>query len=432
MKEWDTFLNQIEQKLGKDIVDKWMRCLKIIDFDACNLYLEAENSFHIAWFEEHIRKIAEKIFRNNNHHLIKIHFKKKQPFSSKTNTKQFLQTSIPIYSDTLNPHFTFEDFITDDQTVIIKKIFQNIKIGQFNPIFLYGPNGIGKTHLFTATASELKKQNLSVFYVHAETFTQHVVQAIRNSRMETFRSIYRNQDVLFIDDIQYLARRAATQEELFHTFNTLFTSQKQIFLSSVASPNRLQEIEPRLVSRFEWGIVLELQSLSSAKIGEILQKKAAQYSFPILEETQAFLLERFPLITTLMKALDVLVLRHKSNSPLDPSEAKKLLYDLLNEEKKRALTPEKIVQTTAMHLDISIVDIMGKSQTYKCALGRKISMYLCRSLLYQSFGAIGKYFQRDHSTVIFGCKFIENNKEEKNLIFALEEIQKKLNSISEK
>lgn len=429
MQEWETFLGQLEQKIGKESVHKWLRCLKVVDFDACNLYLEAENSFQISWFEEHIRKIAERSFCNNNHHKIKIHFKKKEAHSFKV-PKKFSVANVPIQSDHLDPSFTFAEFVSDTTSQITLKCFQELKLGHFNPLFLYGPSGVGKTHLFTATAHFLKSQGLSVFYVHAETFTQHVVNAIRNSQMEEFRKIYRNQDVLFIDDIHFLARRAATQEELFHTFNTLYTAHKQIFLSSTVAPNRLQEIEPRLISRFEWGLVLELPSLSSIKMREILQKRARQYNFPLLEATESFIIENFHSSTkSLMKAFDALVLRNKSNISLDPSQAAKLLSDLLTAEKKGALSPEKIVQSTALHFDLHVSDIMGNAQTNKCSLGRKIAMYFCRQLLGQSYVSIGKYFDRDHSTVISSCKFIEKNKDtDKTISFALEELKEKLES----
>lgn len=274
MESWEQFLIAQEKELGKESVNRWLRTLKIVRFDACNLHLGASDSFQIAWFEEHIRKKTSQLV-NNNHRLIKVHLSLLQetdsaPASSKKNVKP-AYPPLNFKADLIDPLATFEHFIPGASNQILLTFFNNLKEVQYNPLFLYGPQASGKTHLLMACAHHLRSQGKSVYYVHAETFTEHVVQAIRGFQMQEFRNIYRHQDVLLIDDIHLLARRSATQEELFHTFNTLHVAGKQIIFTSLYSPSHLMDIEPRLVSRFEWGIAFSIEKLTIEEMKQLLK-----------------------------------------------------------------------------------------------------------------------------------------------------------------
>jgi chromosomal replication initiator protein len=258
MQAWDDFLNAEEHRLGKEVAAKWLRSLRVIRFDACNLYLEAKDPFQIRWFEEHVRPGIQTRLQNNNSHPIKVHLKaaSTEPSEKKPPKKKWEPSLLKITSDPLDSFATFEHFAADGNNQIPYQLLYNLEQGSFNPIFLHGPTGSGKTHLLMAMAAKTKQK---VLFVNAETFTEHVVQAIRLGWMQEFRNAYRKVDLLIIDDIHLFAKRTATQEEFFHTFNALNLEKKQIVLSSALPPHLLQGIEERLISRFEWGITLCLE-----------------------------------------------------------------------------------------------------------------------------------------------------------------------------
>ncbi|MBS0628980.1 MAG: ATP-binding protein [Verrucomicrobia bacterium] len=422
MQAWDAFLRDLEKHIGKETVDKWLKPLVVVDFDACNLYLEAQNSFQISWFEEHIRRRAESSLVNNNAHPIKIHFR--TPPKVKKEKAEIPTLPLQIISDPIDLSSNFDHFVYDGRNELTFKFFKELQPGRYNPIFLYGPEGTGKTHLLMASAQKLKEQNLSVFYVHAETFTQHVVQAIRNSQMRQFREIYRNHDVLIIDDVHCLARKGATQEELFHTFNALHTAGRQIIFSSHLSPSKIEEIEARLISRFEWGIVLQLHPLCQNKMTEVLKTRAKMYNFPLSEPLLDLIIEKFSSSAkAMLRAVDALALRHQKPTELTVDKAEHLLSDLLDVEKQSELTPEKIISATAGYFGIRSDDILGKSQAKECTLPRKLAMLLCRKKLGLPYLTIGRIFDRDHSTVMASIKAVDDKSTTEEIGCALEKIQ---------
>ncbi len=433
MQAWEEFLTAQEAEIGKETVDKWLRSLKILHFDACNLYLEAQDSFQVIWFEEHIQGKVRTQLVNNNHHAIHIHLKTAEETNPSNKKKKYKRTWQPpplkLESDPLDPTATFDQFIIGQANPIIPKILSDLSEGQslFNPIYIYGNAGSGKTHLLMAIAHLLKQKNLHVFFVRAETFTEHVVSAIRGGAMQEFRKIYRNADALLIDDVHLFARRGATQEELFHTFNTLHTTGKQIILTACCSPPYLQDIEARLVSRFEWGITLPLEKLSAEELHQVLKNRCQALRFPLEEETFQFLIKTFHAnAKSLHRALEALILR----SPKDTQVAtvEKLLADLIAEENQSALNPDKIIRAVADFYGIRVDDILGKSQSHDCALPRQIAMHLCRQELEMPFLKIGKIFSRDHSTVMSSVKQIQNKIEtqDKEICSALFDLLRRL------
>ncbi|NGX45950.1 MAG: Chromosomal replication initiator protein DnaA, partial [Chlamydiae bacterium] len=323
MKAWKLFLTLLEEKLGAAAVKKWLHPLIITDFDAGNLYLEAENTFQIDWFEEHARPHAH-LLVNNNHRTIKIHLTANE-ISSKQKPAKQIAPLIEFRSSALTLSETLFSFLGNDFVV---NFFKTIKPGAYNPIYLYGPGGGGKTHLLNGVALHLETLGLKVFFVHAQTFTEHVVAAIRNSQMREFRNIYRNQDVLIIDDIDYLARKGATQEELFHTFNALHSTGRQIIVSSHLPTQRLIDIEPRLVSRFEWGILLKLESPTPDELKEVLHQRARTVNFTLHDSVAEFILSHFSSSAkSAMRALEALCLR--TSECLSAEHAQRVVGDLM-------------------------------------------------------------------------------------------------------
>lgn len=433
MKAWDDFLKQLETELGADTVNKWLRPLKIQRFDACNLYLEAPDAFKSMWFEEHMRHNIHERLVNNNNKKIKVHLKVRDVAPIEKNgqksKKPIPQSAPPPFSltfDGIAPQALFAHFITAPANLLAYKLLLEATTVQpppFNPIFLFGRAGMGKTHLLMATAAAMREQGKRVIYVKGETFTEHVVKAIRAGEMQEFRKVYRNIDALLIDDIEIFARKSATQEEFFHTFNTLHVEGKLIVLSAGCSPGELRFIEPRLVSRFEWGIVVPIQGLEPDKLRDVLLQKAAHLNLTLFDDVITFLLERFPHnLPALVRATEALVLRFHLNqgvskrppSPPSLAEVKHALRDLIEEEEKAVLTPSKIIKAVAEYYGILMDDILSKSQARECAVPRQIAMLLCRQELGLPFMKIGDIFSRDHSTVMASVKQIQKGIESKN------------------
>jgi chromosomal replication initiator protein len=458
MKAWDEFLEQQEKDLGKDIVTTWLRPLKIVRFDACNIYLEARDSFQALWFEEHIRHRAQTHLLNNNKKRIKVHVsvsaasQKNRPTTKKgppAPTSKPLQ-AFSISHDDLNPHSAFDTFVITEENKLSYQLLKESSEALatslstsgatsdlfFNPIFIHGPTGVGKTHLLMATALLLKNNNINVLYCRAETFTEHVVSAIRAGEMQAFRKKYRNVDVLIVDDIHILSRKNATQEEFFHTFNTLHLAEKQIILSGNCSPQELKYIEPRLVSRFEWGIVVPMTPLDKKGSRDLLDSKTKSLGITLTSDVIDFLLTTFISSSkALCKAVEALVLRSHLDSYKAPSApitydmSTRYLGDLIDEEKKAAITPDRIITAVSEHHGIRVEDILGRSHAKEYALPRQIAMFLCRSHLRLPFMRIGDIFSRDHSTVMTNVKQIKSKveKNDPSLSFALSSIRSKLN-----
>ncbi len=409
MKAWEQFLTTLEREIGADPVARWLRPLRILRFDAANLYLEANDPMVAGWFEEHVRPRIKQGLFNENHRPIRVHL---ESGSREKKLNSYPSNELKIQSDLIEPVCLLSNFCEHLGNQIASKLIREwVKKGTalFNPIFLFGPKASGKTHLLMGTAEALSKLGKKVFYVKADTFTEHVVQAIRGSRMLEFRTVYREIDVLLVDDIDHLAGRAATQEEFFHTFNALHTAGKQIVLTSQLPPSKIQEIEPRLISRFEWGISL---GLDKAPIEEVIRLKAKAWNIPLDEPLLAFLIVKFP--TDPILALQALAVRGTSTQPVSVAVAEKILGDLLKTEAVRAVTPERIVKALSTHFGITTEDLIGKSQAREFALPRQIAMYVCRQKLNMPFQAIGKFFGRDHSTVMSSVKLIQKGIEENN------------------
>lgn len=429
MHAWQAFLEAQERELGKVTVDKWLKPLKLVHFDACNIYLEAQDSFQVLWFDEHIRPKLD-VLLNNNNTPIEVHLKTVAAAGQggrKGNGKD-RDSSPPKFSlsfDSLDPTATFENFVPSPQHELIYKLLTRLSenqesedLGEFNPVYLHGGSGVGKTHLLMAAAEAMRRRGLLVNYTRAETFTQHLVSAIRASQMHTFREAYRKIDALIIDDLDVIGGKAATQEEFFHTFNTLHVAGKQIILAAQASPQELSDMEPRLVSRFEWGIVLPVDPPDRETMVEIAHKKAIALDCPLNKPMLSFLVDSFSNTNSITRAIEALLLRThlqlnqgKRHSPttLSVETAKHLLSDLLKEEQEQKLDANKIVASVAKHYGIRIEDVLSKSQSKECVLPRKLAMYLCRLRLKMPFTQIGKFFTRDHSTVMSSVKAIEKS-----------------------
>jgi chromosomal replication initiator protein len=324
----------------------------------------------------------------------------------------------------LNPRNTFESFVVGPNNEIAHAA--SLAVAQapartYNPLFIYGGVGLGKTHLMQAIGQYVwsKKKNAKVMYLSSELFINEFIDAIQHSTLVKFRKRYRQADLLLIDDIQFLGGKERSQEEFFHTFNTLFDGHKQIVLSSDRPASEIANLEHRLVSRFEWGLTAELQPPDVETRTAILRKKARSLQIKLRDEIFDFLANR---IRTNVRRLEGALMRVASFASLSGKEltsevVEHLLKDILNEEARHAVTIEQIQRRVAEHFDVRIADMTSKRRPANIAFPRQIAMYLARELTKASLNEIGDAFGgRDHGTVLHACKLVKKRMVEQDNI----------------
>jgi chromosomal replication initiator protein len=291
----------------------------------------------------------------------------------------------------------------------------------YNPLFVYGGVGLGKTHLMQAIGQFVwaKRKNMKVLYVSSELFINEFIDAIQHSNLVKFRKRYRQADLLLIDDIQFLGGKERSQEEFFHTFNTLFDGHKQIVLSSDRPASEISNLEHRLVSRFEWGLTAELQPPAIETRLAILRKKADAMQIKLHEDVFQFLATR---IRTNVRRLEGALMRVASFASLSGREltnetVEHLLKDILQEEGRQSITIEQIQRRVAEHFDVRLADMTSKRRPASIAFPRQVAMFLARELTKASLNEIGDAFGgRDHGTVLHACKLVKKRISEQDNI----------------
>lgn len=317
----------------------------------------------------------------------------------------------------LNPRNTFENFIVGPSNQLAHAASTAVGAepgNAYNPLFLYGETGLGKTHLMHAMAHTIQANDPDsvVVYVSCEKFTNKFLKAIRENSLDEFRRFFRKVDVLLIDDIQFLEGKERTQEEFFHTFNELFESQRQICLSSDRPASEISKLESRLVSRFQWGMVTDIQAPDLETRVAILKKKAiAMGSQNVPDNVFEFLAARITRNVRRMEGALIKVISYARliNRPLDIPTTENLVRDILQEEAQNQITIEKIQRKVVDYFDLRMSDMSSKRRPSNIAFPRQIAMYLSRILTHLPLKEIGQEFGgRDHGTVIHACKTVEN------------------------
>jgi len=316
----------------------------------------------------------------------------------------------------LNPRNTFENFVVGPGNQLAHAAciaVANAPAKAYNPLFLYGDTGLGKTHLMQAVAHNVVRSHpeARVAYISTEKFTNEFIIAIQENTVPKFRQRYRNVDVLLIDDIHFLSGKERIQEEFFHTFNDLFESQRQIFLSSDRPAGEIAKLESRLVSRFQWGLVTDILPPDLETRFAILDKKARAMSLKLPPEIIQFLAERVSRNVRRMEGALTRVASYTTllDGKMDIPTVEKLLQDIFQEEAQNQVTVEKIQKKVAEYYDLRIEDMKSKRRPANIAFPRQVAMYLSRTLTSHSLQEIGEAFGgRDHGTVIHACKAVEN------------------------
>jgi len=314
----------------------------------------------------------------------------------------------------LNPKYTFETFVVGSSNQFAHAAARAVAESpsrSYNPLFLYGPVGLGKTHLLHAIGHQIlaKHRGLKVQYLTAEQFVNQLINSLRFKSMPSFRERFRSIDVLLVDDIQFLANKERTQEEFFHTFNTLYTSQKQIILSSDSSPRNIPSIEERLRSRFEWGLIADIQAPDLETKIAILRRKADLDGVALPDDVALFIANQ---VKSNVRELEGMLNRvaafaSLTAKPLSLDLAKETLRDILPIDGRRA-TAAEIIKFVARHYGLKVGEIKSRSNAKQIAFPRQVAMYLCKQLTDLSYPEIGRQFNdKHHSTVMYSVEKIE-------------------------
>ena len=422
---WQKILLLLEQDLSKPSFDTWLKSTYLLSFDNYYLHIVVPNEFAKDWLEtryyDNIKNKALQVL--NKEVSLKFYIAGQEDMpeqhknsKTKANTLTFLDS--PEYGiNTLNPKYVFDTFVIGNSNRFAHAA--SLAVAEaiakaYNPLFIYGGVGLGKTHLMHAIGHYVLENhpNLRVMYVSSEKFTNELINAIQYDKTEPFRNKYRNIDVLLIDDIQFLAGKERTQEEFFHTFNTLHEANKQLIISSDRPPKDIPTLEDRLRSRFEWGLITDIQAPDIETRIAILRKKSDQENFSIPNEVLVYIANKIPSNIRELEGALIRVIAYSSlsNREINMDLCIEALKDILPDNRQKLITSKLIQNKVAEYFGIRLDDFKSKRKTRNVTFPRQIAMYLCRELTDMSLPKIGDDFGgRDHTTVIHAHEKICNS-----------------------
>ena len=429
-KTWTAAQEQLRAVLSSDIYNLWFAPVRAVSSEGNNFVLEVANEFCEVWLKDNYIGLLQEVLGVASGHQLQVQFKVANapaPLTSmaihaavKTkNGEAHADKNTAAVELSFNPKNTFDSFVVGANNNFAYAA--TLAVAQapgksYNPLFLYGGVGLGKTHLLHAIGQHVvaQKKGARVAYVSSEKFTNEYIDGIQNNALARFRKKYRQTDVLLIDDIQFLAGKERIQEEFFHTFNALHESHKQIVLTCDRPASEIQGLEQRLVSRFEWGLVTDLQPPDVEMRLAILKKKAQFMGVVLPDEIMNFLAHR---IRSNIRRLEGALIRVASYAALTGRKlsidtVEGLLREVLHEEGRFSVNIEVIQKKVAEHFDIRLADMTSKRRPENIAFPRQVAMYLARQMTENSLNTIGESFGgRDHGTVLHACRLVKDRME---------------------
>ena len=421
---WNEILEKIREGMPKDTYELWFKPTQAISFENNLLNIRVPNRFFSKCLQERHKTKIEELLRALTTPEAQVIFTidpQSELWEKEGKEEKIEPTSIAADETTFttmefNPKYTFENFVVGPSNRFAHATAEAVANDPgkaYNPLFIYGGVGLGKTHLLQAIGhyNKRKQPRLSVLYITSERFTNELIESIRNDRMIGFRNKYRNLDVLLIDDIQFLAGKESTQEEFFHIFNTLYEAHKQIVISSDSNPKEIPTLEERLRSRFQWGVIADIQPPGIETRIAILRKKAEGEKIFIPDDVVLFLASQ---IKSNIRELEGSLIRIVAFSSLTGTEisvdrAKEILKDIITKEEISVpITMEIIQKVVSKHFHLDVREMKSKRRTDAIAFPRQVAMYLARTLTEYSTTEIGTEFGgRDHTTVMYACEKIK-------------------------
>lgn len=438
---WQCVLTEVELNISKPNFNTWFKDTGIHSKENGVVIVSVPNAFVKEWLEDKFEKFILKSLRNISSEIKEVKFiitqvktpvlkpvvrKKPEHTNEKTNENQLeLQDFNNIPKDTnLNPKYTFDSFIVGSSNELAHAAARSVSKNPgsvYNPLFIYGGVGLGKTHLLQSIGNEVLKFDSSkkIKYVSCEKFSSELVSAIQSGEMEKFKNKYRQIDLLIIDDVQFLSGKEKTQEELFHTFNTLYEKNKQIIISSDRPPKAIQTLEDRLRSRFEGGMMADVSYPDMETRTAILQSKIQEKNIDISEEIISYMVSNFKNnIRELEGALNKVIIQINisPNNQIDINSVRKLLSQETNIPKK-SINAKQIIKAVADFYDLPEKQLILRTRKQEVVKPRQVAMFLLRNEYKASFPVIGsKMGGRDHTTIIYACEKIENEMKNNNML----------------
>ncbi|MEW6108635.1 MAG: chromosomal replication initiator protein DnaA [Nitrospirota bacterium] len=423
---WNKILTKIEGKVGASTFDLWFKPIKLTHLKEQTATIEIPNRFFKEWIEDSYPNIIKESLETILGYPVTLKYKAEErdhttqkKIIERLENKRIKLANKGIY---LHPKYTFDNFITGASNQFAQAAAFAVAESPgrtYNPLFIYGGVGLGKTHLMNAIGNKVleKRQDFSVLYVSSEQFTNEVVASLRHDKMSELKEKYRNLDLLLLDDVQFIANKTATQEEFFYTFNTLYEKQKQIVISCDRPPKEISEVTDRLRSRFNMGLIADIQPPDVETKLAIIYKKAEMMDIKnIPEEVALFLANK---IKSNIRELEGALIRIAAQSSLTGEEinletTKKILKDIIHDEEK-PISVEMVQKTVCEFYNLKLSELKARRRTKDVALPRQVAMYLSKQVTNASLSDIGKHCGgKDHATVIYACKQIEErrNKDE--------------------
>ena len=424
---WQEALSYIEMKVPKQVYDTWFIPLALERIEESIAYLAVPNKFFGDWLTQHYGDLlAEAVSSARGGGRLEIAFAVTRKPAGQTESEfsggnpRSVLPARPKRGVQLNPKYTFQSFVVGAGNQFAHAACMAVAeqpAKAYNPLFLYGGVGLGKTHLLNAIGNHVaERSDLRIAYLTTEQFTNEVINSIRYDKMMDLRKRYRHIDMLMIDDIQFLAGKERTQEEFFHTFNTLYEARKQIVLSSDRFPKEMPDIEERLRSRFEWGLIADLQAPDVETRIAILRKKSEDEHIVLPEDVIHYLANT---MKNNIRELEGSLVRLGAYSSLTGQAitlemARNVLRDLIG-DKKKIVSIEDIQEVVGAKFHVKIGELKSRRRSKTLVYPRQIAMYLCRELTEASFPEIGRHFGgKDHTTIIHACRQIARAKETDN------------------
>ena len=421
----------LKEETTKISYETWIKNLEIQNADNGNIVLVASSSFQKEAIYSRYHDLLTNTFNFITNKDCNVSIISKDEIQSDDSIESDFNSNCGNSNPTLNPKYTFDSFVVGNNNRFAHAAALAVAEApatSYNPLFLYGGVGLGKTHLMHAIGNSIlrKNKNYNILYVTSEKFTNQWINSIKDNSNEQFRNKHRNIDVLLIDDIQFIAGKERVQEEFFHTFNALHESGKQIILSSDRPPKDIQLLEDRLKSRFEWGLIADISNPDYETRLAILRKKAQLDNINIDDEILSNIATRIDTnIRELEGALNKLIAKASlTNSPITLEMAERAINDIIAQQDK-VFSSEFVQETVAKYFNIDAKDLRGSKRSNDIAFPRQIAMYLCRNVAQMSLPQIGKDFgKRDHTTVMHACTKIEQDiKENQNTKLIVESVK---------